>query len=229
MSQQGSRLDTWRVKLFHSLALKLKGLWRWFKSGFGPPFAAVFAAFPDWLLASVQLDLFTFTPCSLVRGTQAGLWQLLWPLDGVWETSTTPSFFLAKRFSGDFFDSFCCCSTEDIPGWSSPRAIVCFCIPSFSPGTTLVCTLPALTLLSAGTPGSCAAELGSGQKGCPSPCCSSACAGHQALLAAMSWWHSQVPDKICVKTICCFLQESEGSEFGPDDAGKSFLGCWEAF
>lgn len=94
-----------------------------------------------------------------------------------------------------------------------PKNYCRFLHPQFSPRATLVCTLPALPLLSAGTRGSCAAELWSGQKGSPIPCCPFACAEHQALLAAMPWWHSQVPDKICVKTICCFLQESEGSKW----------------
>lgn len=50
----------------------------------------------------------------------------------------------------------------ELPGWSSPRATVGFCIPSFSPGAALVYSLPVLTLLSAGMPGICAAELWSG-------------------------------------------------------------------
>lgn len=115
-------------------------------------------------------------------------------------------------------------SCWELPGWSSPRAIVGVCTPSFS----LVCTLPALS--SSGLPCLGAAELWAGQKGCPIPCCPPACAEHQALLAAVLGGTARLLTKSALRQSAAFCRGVKGaSEFAPDDTGKSFLGCWVAF
>lgn len=158
---------------------------------FDPIFFQFYAAFPDWLLASVQLDLFTLSPCSLARGTQAGLGTTA--LATRWGVGNHNHPFLLPGktiLRGIFWLLWLPWSCWELPGWSSPRAVVGFCIPSFS-GVSPACPEPPQCCL----PWELCCRALIWPEGMSRPCCPPACAGHQALLAAMPWWHSQVPDK----------------------------------
>lgn len=126
MSQQGSRLATWRLKLPHSLALNAKGAVEMVQSWF----LTNFCCSPCWLSSlaphvserQVQVDLYAFSPRSLVLGTQAGLAAMTLVTRWGLGDHSHPFFFLTTRVSGCSFDCFGCCNTEDVGNYQAAAA-----------------------------------------------------------------------------------------------------------
>lgn len=221
MSQQGSRLATRRLKLLHSLALNAKGAVEMVQSWF----LTNFCCSPCWLSSlaphvsegQVQVDLYAFSPRSLVLGTQARLAAMTLVTRWGLGDHSHPFFFLTTWVSGGSFDCFGCCNT-DVGNYQAGAAqgLLVSTSPALLQGQLCRCALPALILLSAGTLGSCAVELWSDREGfpttLPSSCLGRALgfAGCHALVAQPD--SCQRGNKICAKPICCLPQETEGSK-----------------
>lgn len=212
-SQHGSRLDTWRVKLLHSLALNVKRTVETVQIWFFTPSCCSFCCLSrlaSHISSTGPFHLLTLFPCGehkqgydTCSGHQMGCGKPQPPLPSSWQNDSqgpllTPLVAAALKMLGttrlEQLKSYCgSLHPQLFPRHNSGVYPVCPDPPQCWHAWKLCCRAllwpermfhPLLSFCMCRAPGS---------------------VGCHALGA-------QVPDKICVKTICCFLRESEGSE-----------------